>query len=68
MMTTSLMFEQYLNPHMRKSQETFMKGFLLGNFSVRKCTQLTAHQPLLWILFEEISGLGDFCQAPVGAL
>lgn len=58
---------------MRKSQETFMKGFLLGNFSVRKCTQLTAHhQPLLLgILFKEISGLETFagsgrCHVKVG--
>lgn len=52
---------------LRKSQETFMKRLVTRNFSVRKCTQLTTHQSLLWVLFE-ISGLGDFCQAQVGTL
>ena len=37
-------------PYIRKSQETFMKGCLRGNFSLRKCTQSSVHQPL--------SGLG----------
>jgi len=41
-------------PYIRKSQETFMKGFLRGNFSLRKCTQSSVHQPL--------SGLGTFAR------
>lgn len=45
-------------PYVRKSQETFMKVFLRGNFSLRKCAQSSVHQPL--------SGLGTFCQAQGG--
>lgn len=72
MMNTSLMFEQYLNsPIWEKSQETFRKGFLLGNFSVRKCTQLTAHQPLLWFYSRRSQDLGSLpgssrCHVRVG--
>lgn len=58
MMNTSLMLNNIWLPLYEKIQDTYRRGFLLGHFSVRKCSQLTSFSCIVYSRrSQEVCGL-----------